>query len=95
MERKNTIPQSLINVLGGIFKGPAWISCSNRADGVMAGISPVVATNFTKYDGGSNNTNPPHRADADLMGMDITILMLLNYSGTDGYYSSRSFSFLL
>ncbi|WP_242013428.1 SGNH/GDSL hydrolase family protein [Klebsiella variicola] len=56
---KNTIPQSLINVLGGIFKDPAWISCSNRADGVMAGISPVVATNFTKYDGGSNNTNPP------------------------------------
>ncbi|MEZ0461397.1 GDSL family lipase, partial [Klebsiella pneumoniae] len=56
---KNTIPQSLINVLGGIYKDPAWISCSNRADGVMTGISPVVATNFTKYDGGSNNTNPP------------------------------------
>ncbi|HBZ1093835.1 TPA: GDSL family lipase [Klebsiella pneumoniae] len=58
-DEKSTIPQSLINVLGGIYKDPAWISCSNRTDGVMAGISPVVATNFTKYDGGSNNTNPP------------------------------------
>ncbi|WP_415583751.1 GDSL family lipase, partial [Klebsiella spallanzanii] len=57
-ERK-TIPQSLINVLGGNYKDPGWISCSDRTDGVMAGISPVVATNFTKYDGGSNNTNPP------------------------------------
>ncbi len=76
MEQKNTIPQSLINVMGGIFKDPAWISCSNRTDGVMAGISPVVATNFTKYDGGSNNTNR-HRMDADLMGMDITIIILL------------------
>lgn len=56
---KNTIPKSLINILGGTYKDPGWISCSNRGDGVMSGISPVTATNFTKYDGGSNTTNPP------------------------------------
>lgn len=63
---KNTIPQSLINILGGTYKDPGWISCSNRTDGVMSGISPVTATNFTKYDGGSNNTNiPPYGCGPD------------------------------
>ncbi|MFU4378703.1 GDSL family lipase, partial [Escherichia coli] len=63
---KNTIPQSLINILGGTYKDPGWISCSDRTDGVMSGISPVTATNFTKYDGGSNNTNiPPYGCGPD------------------------------
>lgn len=56
---KNTIPQALIDVLGGKFKDAGWISCSDRADGVMAGISPVKAVNFKKYDGGSNSINQP------------------------------------
>ncbi|MBK2547019.1 SGNH/GDSL hydrolase family protein [Klebsiella variicola] len=55
---RNTIPKSLIDVLGGNYKDPGFISCSTRTDGVMAGISLAVK-NFTKYDGGSNNNNPP------------------------------------
>ncbi|HBB6967055.1 TPA: GDSL family lipase, partial [Escherichia coli] len=52
--------------LGGTYKDPGWISCSDRTDGVMSGISPVTATNFTKYDGGSNNTNiPPYGCGPD------------------------------
>lgn len=55
---KNTIPQSVINILGGAYKDPGWISCSNRTDGVMAGITLVVS-NFTKYDGDNENNNAP------------------------------------
>ena len=63
---KSVIPKSLINVLGGTYKDPGWISCSNRGDGTMSGISPVAAVNFTKYDGGSNNTNiPPYGCGPD------------------------------
>lgn len=55
---KNTIPQSTINILGGEYKDPGWISCSTRADGVMAGITLAV-NNFTKYDGDNENNNAP------------------------------------
>ena len=55
---KNTIPQAVINILGGQYKDPGWISCSNRTDGVMAGITLVVS-NFTKYDGDNENNNTP------------------------------------
>ncbi|MEH8710264.1 GDSL family lipase [Klebsiella quasipneumoniae subsp. similipneumoniae] len=55
---KNTIPQSLINLLGGNYKDPGFISCSTRTDGVMAGITLSVS-NFTKYDGDNENNNAP------------------------------------
>ncbi|PXK94317.1 SGNH/GDSL hydrolase family protein [Klebsiella variicola] len=55
---KNTIPQSIINILGGSFKDPGFISCSTRADGVMAGITLTVS-NFNKYDGDNENNNAP------------------------------------
>nr|WP_232551442.1 GDSL-type esterase/lipase family protein [Klebsiella michiganensis] len=55
---KNTIPQAVINILGGQYKDPGWISCSNRTDGVMAGITLAVS-NFTKYDGDNENNNAP------------------------------------
>ena len=55
---KSTIPQALINILGGGYKDPGYISCSTRTDGVMAGITLVV-TNFTKYDGDNENNNAP------------------------------------
>ena len=54
----STIPKSLINVLGGVYKDPGWISCSTQSDTFMSGIS-LVATNFTKYDGGNRTVNPP------------------------------------
>lgn len=97
---KNTIPQSLINVLGGTYKDPGWISCSNRGDGVMSGISPVTATNFTKYDGGSNNTNlPPYGCGPDgngyynnnvvgslvWTGVTVTDLAVFYYDGTGSF----------
>ncbi|WP_232551160.1 SGNH/GDSL hydrolase family protein [Klebsiella michiganensis] len=63
---KNTIPQSLLNVLGGAFKDPGWISCSARTDAVMAGISRAVVSGFSTYDGGSNNVNkPPYGSGPD------------------------------
>lgn len=63
---KNTIPQSLLNVLGGAFKDPGWISCSARTDAVMAGISRAVVSGFSTYDGGSNNINkPPYGSGPD------------------------------
>jgi lysophospholipase L1-like esterase len=63
---KNTIPKSLISILGGTYKDPGWISCSTRTDGVMAGIT--LATNgFTKYDGDNENTGaaPPYGSGPD------------------------------
>lgn len=53
---KNTIPQSMINLLGGTYKDPGWISCSTRTDGVMSGIALAVS-GFTKYDGDNENNN--------------------------------------
>ncbi len=97
---KNTIPQSLINVLGGTYKDAGWISCSNRTDGVMSGISPVQAINFTKYDGGSNNTNPaPYGSGPDgnayynnnlvgslvWTGVTVTNLSVFYYDGTGSF----------
>lgn len=63
---KSTIPQALINILGGGYKDPGYISCSTRTDGVMAGITLVV-TNFTKYDGDNENNNvpPPYGSGPD------------------------------
>lgn len=55
---RNTIPQALINILGGEYKDPGFISCSTRTDGVMAGITLAVS-NFTKYDGDNENNNAP------------------------------------
>ncbi len=55
---KNTIPQALIDILGGTYKDPGWISCSTRADGVMAGIT-LATSGFTKYDGDNENNNAP------------------------------------
>lgn len=97
---KNVIPKSLISVLGGTYKDPGWISCSNRGDGVMAGISPVTATNFTKYDGGSNNTNiPPYGCGPDgngyynnnvvgslvWTGVTVTDLSVFYYDGSGSF----------
>lgn len=96
----NTIPQSLIDVLGGTYKDPGWISCSLGTSGVMAGISLVTATNFTKYDGGSNNTNPPpygcgpdgngyynNNAVGTLVwtGVTVTNLSVFYYDGTGSF----------
>ncbi|QUG76378.1 SGNH/GDSL hydrolase family protein [Erwinia sp. E602] len=53
---KNTLPLSLIKALGGVSKNPGWISCSTRADGVMAGITLAV-TGFTKYDGDNESSS--------------------------------------
>jgi lysophospholipase L1-like esterase len=63
---KNTIPKSLINILGGTYKDPGWISCSTRTDGVMAGIT-LVTSGFTKYDGDNENTGaePPYGSGPD------------------------------
>lgn len=63
---KNTIPQSLINVLGGSYKDPGWISCSTRADAVMSGIT-LTTSGFTKYDGDqqTNNAPPPYGSGPD------------------------------
>ena len=55
---RSTIPQAIINILGGVFKDPGWINCSTRSDGVMAGITLTV-NNFTKYDGDNENNNAP------------------------------------
>lgn len=55
---RSTIPQALINILGGTYKDPGFISCSTRADSVMAGITLTVS-NFTKYDGDNENNNAP------------------------------------
>ena len=53
---KNTIPQSLINILGGTYKDPGWISCSDTTDTFMSNITLSVS-GFTKYDG-DNEHNP-------------------------------------
>ncbi|MCL7662198.1 GDSL-type esterase/lipase family protein, partial [Klebsiella pneumoniae] len=52
----NTIPQSMINVLGGTSKDPGWISCSTRASSVMSGIT-LSRSGFTQYDGDNENGN--------------------------------------
>ena|GEM_PF-4124760 len=54
----NTIPQSLIDVLGGSYKDQGWIDFSYYG-GPMAGVPTVGVTGFTLYDGGKAAINPP------------------------------------
>ncbi len=97
---KNTIPQSLLNQMGGKYKDPGWISCSTRGDGVMAGIT-LKTSGFTVYDGDNehNNAAPRYGAGPDgnamyntgtvaymtWSGVKATDLTLFYYDGTGSF----------
>ncbi|AGJ86691.1 SGNH/GDSL hydrolase family protein [Raoultella ornithinolytica] len=97
---KNTIPKSLISVLGGVYKDPGWISTSTRADAVMAGIT-LTSTGFTIYDGDNehNNAAPTYGCGPDgnamyntgsvatmtWSGVKATDLSLFYYDGTGSF----------
>lgn len=97
---KNTIPKSLISVLGGVYKDPGWISTSTRADAVMAGIT-LTSTGFTIYDGDNehNNAAPTYGCGPDgnamyntgsvatmtWTGVKATDLSLFYYDGTGSF----------
>lgn len=97
---KNTIPKSLISVLGGEYKDPGWISTSTRADAVMAGIT-LTSTGFTIYDGDNehNNAAPTYGCGPDgnamyntgsvatmtCSGVKVTDLSLFYYDGTGSF----------
>ena len=97
---KNTIPKSLISVLGGTYKDPGWISTSTRPDAVMAGIT-LTSTGFTIYDGDNEHNNAPPTygcgPDGNAMyntgsvatmtwsGVKATDLTLFYYDGTGSF----------
>jgi lysophospholipase L1-like esterase len=97
---KNTIPKSLISVLGGTYKDPGWISVSTRPDAVMAGIT-LTSTGFTIYDGDNEHNNAPPTygcgPDGNAMyntgtvatmtwsGVKATDLTLFYYDGTGSF----------
>lgn len=97
---KNTIPKSLISMLGGVYKDPGWISASTRADAVMAGIT-LTSTGFTIYDGDNEHNNAPPTygcgPDGNAMyntgtvgtmtwsGVKATDLSLFYYDGTGSF----------
>ncbi|EOE3282490.1 SGNH/GDSL hydrolase family protein [Klebsiella pneumoniae] len=97
---KNTIPKSLISVLGGTYKDPGWISTSTRPDAVMEGIT-LTSTGFTIYDGDNEHNNAPPTygcgPDGNAMyntgsvatmtwsGVKATDLTLFYYDGTGSF----------
>lgn len=97
---KNTIPLSFLNLMGGKYKDPGWISCSTRGDGVMAGIT-LKTSGFTVYDGDNEHNNAPPRYGAgpdgnamfntgtagylEWSGVKATDLTLFYYDGTGSF----------
>lgn len=97
---KSTIPQALIDVLGGVYKDPGWISASTRPDAVMAGIT-LTASGFSIYDGDNEHNNAPPSygcgPDGNAMyntgtvatmtwsGVKATDLTLFYYDGTGSF----------